>query len=235
MNSKGIIIDKSLQRDTKLYRYMCLSQFMSFVETRKTYLTRLLFWEDKWEVPTIRFLSEVESCSNINFNDQEVKDLYGQCWSLEGVSDALWRIYSREGEGILIQTTVQKFDLIQEITYGMLSPVIYYDNLRQVSEKLSLETKDNSFLTQGLFKRKAFEHEKEVRLITLKDEVQIGNKSDSCSRLEISLNPLDFIDEIIIDPRAKDWYVKTIIDYCKRSGFKITPQKSDLYCSKDHI
>lgn len=235
MNSKGIIIDKSLHRDTKLYRYMCLSQFMSFVETRKTYLTRLLFWEDKWEVPTIRFLSEVESCSNINFNEQEVKDLYGQCWSLEGVSDALWRIYSRDGEGILIQTTVEKFDLIKEITHGMLSPVIYYDNLKQVSKKLSLETKDNSSLTQGLFKRKAFEHEKEVRLITLKDDVNIKNNGDSCSRLEISLNPLDFIDSIIIDPRGKDWYVKTITEYCKRCGFKIIPQKSDLYCSKDNI
>ncbi|WP_017416061.1 DUF2971 domain-containing protein [Clostridium tunisiense] len=233
MSIDGIIIDKSLRKDTKLYRYMCLSQFMSFAETHKTYLTKLLFWEDKWEIPTRKFLSEIDNCFNYNTEREYLNGLYGQCWSLEGVSDALWRIYSREDEGILIQTTVEKFSLIKEINFGMLSPVIYYENLNQVSKKLTDGDVKKNDLIQGLFKRKAFEHEKEVRLITLRDYVTCNSNNQRCSRIEVNLNPLEFIEKIIIDPRAKEWYVETIKEYCKRLGFKIIPEKSDLYCSNE--
>jgi hypothetical protein len=232
MGINRIIVDKTLQPTTKLYRYMCLSQFISFIENKKTYLTKLLFWEDTWEVPTRKFLSEYDLTLCDNINPAQSSDLYGQCWSLEGVSDALWRIYSRENEGILIQTSVEKFQLIKQVKFGILSPVIYYESLKEVLEGLSNNKISNNEITQGLFKRKAFEHEKEVRLITLKKDINFTDKDSMCSHIEINLDPIEFIEEIIIDPRASSWYVNTIKEYCKRAGFKIVPKKSDLYCSK---
>ncbi|MEG0773325.1 hypothetical protein [Clostridium sp.] len=232
-NFNGVIIDKALKLDTKLYRYMSLSQFISFIEQRKTYLTKLLFWEDTWEVPTRKLFDDGEQC--LYNNTYNLNDLYGQCWSLEGVSDALWRIYSRESEGILIQTTVEKFQLIEEVKFGVLSPVIYYENLVEVLQGLALNKVVNNDLIQGLFKRKAFEHEKEVRLIALRKDIGTINEYDELSHIEISLDPIEFIEDIVIDPRAQDWYVNTIKEYCKRAGFKILPKKSDLYCSEKSV
>lgn len=229
----GVIIGEALKLDTKLYRYMSLSQFISFIEQRKTYLTKLLFWEDTWEVPTRKLFKDGEQC--LYNNNYSLNDLYGQCWSLEGVSDALWRIYSRESEGILIQTTVEKFQLIEEVKFGVLSPVIYYENLVEVLQGLVLNKVVNNELIQGLFKRKAFEHEKEVRLIALRKDISSIIENNELSHIKINLDPIEFIEDIVIDPRAQDWYVSTIKEYCKRAGFKILPKKSDLYCSEKSV
>lgn len=43
------------------------------------------------------------------FRDQ----YFGQCWTLKSASDAMWRIYSHDKQGIRIRTTIRK--LIQSL------------------------------------------------------------------------------------------------------------------------
>lgn len=213
-SSKTFIISKNLSSNTKLYRYLSLSGFLEFVETKTTYLSNLNAWEDIWELPA-KHKMPIEFSNN----------LYGQCWSLEGISDALWKIYAKGKEGILIQTSVSKFLLINQFDSAMLSPVIYYDNLESELQKLNKLQNEIKIFYHGLLKRKAFKHEKEVRLITYVKE----NKIDSTPKsISISLNPFDFIENIFIDPRASKWYVKTIQSYCSHVGFSFIPQQSDL-------
>lgn len=42
--------DSELKPDTKLYRYVSLEAFMAFLETKRTILTNVNSWDDKWEV-----------------------------------------------------------------------------------------------------------------------------------------------------------------------------------------
>jgi len=154
-------------------------------------------------------------------------DMFGQCWSLNGNSEAMRRIYSPYKEKILLQTSVKKFELIKnQIKYGMLAPVTYYKNLlRELKHIETLSFPINSY-KYGFLKRNAFEHEKEVRIITLIDNKY---RSENCNYIEIELDPLKFIDGIIIDPRASNQHVDLIKKYCKRAGFTIIPEKLDLY------
>lgn len=213
-SNETFIISKNLGSNTKLYRYLSLSCFLEFVETKTTYLSNLNAWEDIWELPA-KHKMPIEFSNN----------LYGQCWSLEGISDALWKIYAKGKEGILIQSSVNKFLSIDQIDVAMLSPVIYYDNLERALQKLDTLKGPEKTFYHGLLKRKAFQHEKEVRLITYVKPDKIDSIPKSIS---ITLNPFDFIENIFIDPRASKWYVKTIQSYCSHVGFSITPQQSDL-------
>ena len=77
-------------------------------------------------------------------------------------------------------------------------------------------------LKRGLYKRKAFKFEQEVRLISN------NIKKEMSTHVVCKLNPFEFIENILIDPRGSDWLVETIKAYCSRKGFKITPIKSDL-------
>lgn len=155
--------------------------------------------------------------------------MFGQCWSLNGESDALWRIYSPNKEGLMIETTVKNFHLIKDISYGMLAPIIYYDDLRTALETVSNSNRYKMF-GNALIKRKAFEHELEVRLLVVNNERSIGKHySGDVTRIDLDLDPFNFIDGITIDPRASDWFVYTIQDYCQRLGFKTAPQRSRLY------
>ncbi|NMM65642.1 DUF2971 domain-containing protein [Clostridium sp. P21] len=223
MNEYGLIFDENIKKNTKLYRYMSLGKFMCMVEKKETYLTNIKSWEDKWELP----INEIEDKNLLE------SDLYGQCWSLEGISDALWRIYSSNKEGILIKTSPEKFNLISDIRFGILSPVIYYNNLRKVLFELKNIGGSKRLFVKGLLKRSAFKHENEVRLIVINDEKCLGKKYKNCTHINLKIDPFKFIEGIIIDPRASDWYVEAIKAYCLRVGFNIIPVKSDLYSPND--
>jgi len=226
----GIIKGDNLTDDTKLYRYISLSQFLSFVETKKITLNNINEWDDTWEAPAGKIPIQTTD-GKISFPGWTIfNDMYGQCWSLEGSSDALWRIYSPHREGLLLQTSVKKFELMKnQIKFGMLSPIIYYDDLMQTFKYIKTVKFPKNFFIDAFLKRKAFEHEKEVRLITLNDERCLRKRIKECRYIEIELNPLDFIEGILIDPRASDQYVTAIKKYCERAGFTIVPEKSDLY------
>lgn len=219
MKNTQLIIDKSLNSKTKLYRYIKLSCFFELMETHSMYLTNLNSWDDLWELPARERMPA------------EFKDMfYGQCWSLEGISDALWKIYAKDKEGILIQSSVEKFYNIQGIKLGKLSPVIYYENLDLAINKTNTLQGIDRIFYHGLLKRKAFKHEKEVRLLTLNTETCIDNTCKKhCSTLLVKVDPFNFIEDIFIDPRASNWFVNTFKIYCKRLNLHITPKKSDLF------
>lgn len=227
MKQFNLMLSEDIENDAKLYRYITLSKFMEFIERKKTYFTSIYCWEDRWEAPQDKILNHKDAAFSDNIK-KHIDNMIGQCWSREGVSDALWEIYSDYGEGIMIQTTVQKFLKIKGIKEAMIAPVIYYDDICKALEKIKSIKPYNTIYGYGFLKRKAFEHEKEVRIITLNEHETIDEKKHDQFHVEFELDPIEFIQNIIIDPRAHDWFVDTIKKYCKRAGFKIEPIKSDL-------
>lgn len=232
MDDFNLIISNKLEDDTKLYRYISLSMFLTFIEKNQIYLTKMESLEDTWEIP----LKDLPIKSKDNelkyFEFPYFQNMFTHCWSLEGNSDALWRIYSKEKEGILIETTVKKFKLIKGIKKAVLAPVIYYNDLEFVLNKIKEIPPYDTFFGSSFLKRNAFKHEKEVRLVTLNEEGYIDYKREECAHINFGLDSKEFIENIIIDPRADDWYVDTIKSYCLRVGLSCIPKKSDLY-SKD--
>ena len=226
----GIMIDESLTPDTILYRYIGLNQFLSLVETKKTYLSKIKSWEDTWEVPAGKIPIQTIDGKIETPLYSIYDDIFGQCWSFEGFSDALWRIYSPNKEGIMITTSVKKFLLMEyKIKSGMLGRVIYYDDLKQALDyRMKFKRPKNAFI-DGFLKRNAFEHEKEVRLVTINTDFFLGKRIPNCNFMEVNIDPINFIDDIAIDPRANDHYVNIIKKYCERAGFTIIPKKSNLY------
>jgi hypothetical protein len=205
---------------------------MSFVELKQTSFSRVKNWPDTWEVPTARLPMQTDdgpvkySLWNIN------ESMFGQCWSLHGESDAMWRIYSPQNEGVVIHASVKKFRLLRDIKYAALGPVIYYDDLKMVLDEVETHPHRGPYerFTGAFLKRKAFEHEREVRLVTMDDpQCLVRTPPAGASRLSVDLDPLEFIEGITIDPRADDQYVTVIQKYCQRAGFSINPTRSTLY------
>ncbi|MDW7673638.1 MAG: DUF2971 domain-containing protein [Bacillota bacterium] len=225
MTDYGIKLVGEIDWDTKLYRYMSLAQFISFVEGKKINLTNIGKWPDKWEA-ALNKLPIVAENGEVNYPLYDLyQEMYGQCWSLNSESDAMWRIYSPKKQGILIGTTTEKFRKIDKLSYGVLGKVKYYSDIKEVLKYLG----DNHGLSGGLVKRTAFEYENEVRLLTLRKFINDSDKEGPY--INIPLEPTDFIEDIIIDPRASQWLVEAITSYCKRVGFKFIPKQSELYCA----
>src|SRR5258708_22613962 len=127
-------IGSGLNPNTKLYRYINIESFISFVETKLFRLSNINSWDDKWEV----ILSKIPV---VNDEDKVIvplysfyQQIYGQCWSLKKESDAMWRIYSPHKTGLQIETSVDKFKLIRGLKKCHIEKVIYFETIKELIE-----------------------------------------------------------------------------------------------------
>jgi hypothetical protein len=75
-----------------------------------------------------------------------------------------------------------------------------------------------------LFKRKSFQYEREVRIITDIGESEI--KINEGLKINVNINQL--IEKIYIHPKSENWYKNLVIQLVKQLGFDFTIEKSDL-------
>lgn len=221
---KMMVLD-DLNENTSLFRFMDLKQFLALIEKKKTYLTRIIEWEDPWEAPLRNLPTSREGSLEHSLYSSD-EDIYGQCWT-RVETDAMWRIYSPNKDGIMIETKVKKINNLNNLPRSCLAPIQYFDKLKNGIEEL--QQKKYPQLYHSVFlKRRAFEHENEVRLVANYQHENIERKH-SPKIIEIPIDPIEFIISVTVDPRADEWYVETVRLYCKRFGFKFIVHKSDLY------
>lgn len=169
--------------------------------------------------------------------------VYGTSWTMHEENDALWRIYGRKNYGIQIQTKVKKLcSALENIELhdGFVDAHFLIGKVDYRTDQPVLRGID--IVAYYLFKNVAYDHEKEVRglvcLIPKSNLVialqqKMGLKGVNVDYPEL-LAPVggDFIEAITIDPRADDWYVKTIKKYCEGKEIP-TPKRSTLYGKPD--
>ena len=150
------------------------------------------------------------------------------------VSEAMWRIYSRDGSGVQIVTTVGRLkNLAAECSSDFdcyLREVIYDDDIEKEDffvNKFPNATMQEKTIECLFHKRRAFDHEEEVRLV-------LYSKTDRPDSDIYSLysDPNNVIENVILDPRidkrAEDLRISTL----KKLGFKGVIAKSKLYTYK---
>lgn len=209
---------------TNLYRIMDFSRVVQLFEKKELYFANPSTWDDPYE-------------QLIKHSKDHA--LFGQCWSRTHSSDALWRIYSKDGMGVRISTTEERFrQVIQSGVDGKgykyrLRKVDYVSQLR-----LNRKAKSIAASLQNLFdvgeavdilyvKREAFSHENEWRA-TLYCPSEM--KADGKKGITIPVDPHYFIKGILLDPRASDEIVDAFIFYFKsKLGFKGEVARSVLY------
>lgn len=142
-----------------LYRYISFETFVGMVQ--KNALTFVLpsVWDDpQEESPFIQMVKKKESGLDRAFYIAMHNKIYAQSWSELAESDAMWRIYAYNNRAVRIKVArdkIESLDKVKEV------PVTYSDDAFDY-EKFD----EHTFFTSLAYKRTAFCHEKEVRLIT---------------------------------------------------------------------
>src|SRR5690606_27483215 len=75
-----------------------------------------------------------------------------------------------------------------------------------------------------LFKRKSFQYEHEVRIIT--DVTHLDLNVNEGVQVLIDINKM--IERLYIHPKSENWYKTLVIEVVERLGFEFTLEKSDL-------
>jgi len=162
-----------VDRDTPIYRIMPLSRLCQLFEKSENVLPQPSKWDDPFENFILKSPVQISSgeIGSFGFHD----DVYGQCWTLHRASDAMWRIYSPDKDAVRVRTTIEKLarslssplgswahaqSFIGKVEY-LFKPDLENFAATIFEDELSPATIARSLLV----KRRAFLHEREVRLI----------------------------------------------------------------------
>lgn len=128
------------------------------------------------------------------------------CWhENDHESEAMWKLYtSTLNQGIAIRTTYHKL-------YRSLgkNPSIHIGRINYIDFTNNFAGINDSFW----FKRRSFEHEKEVRAI-----FQDHKSNDLGKVIPVDLNIL--IDKIYVSPTSEEWFKEMVDDILLKYGIK---------------
>lgn len=178
---------KKLPEDTKIWRYMDFSKYVSLLETKKLYFSIVEKLEDKLEgLPTkADYESQKSFCSYYETQGNDLADtyvdmqigatkkrkllkklFYVSCWRIdENESPKAWKRYVNSGKGVAIQTTYGKLiEIIKDCEQSIIVEMVdYSDNTAKPNDH---------YIRTFLHKNPLYKWENELRAVFSKIPIQ---------------------------------------------------------------
>ncbi len=198
-NMFGISLD-----DTPIYRVVTVERLLEMFRDRKIVLVKPRKWDDPYENFLLNAKGMTPNGEEVDF-EQTRERFYGSCWTTTEESDAMWRIYAPDKNGVKIKTTAKKlfrefWEANANISRGLscfIGKVKYFDeaeieNILRGKEQVkeffdNLTESSRNQLKTLLIKREEFSHEEEVRLIFRNSNPENANLFGIWNRIYIIL------------------------------------------------
>jgi len=207
--------------DTIVWKYLDL------LLSRKLFMSRSDKFEDQYEgtfsEPTyeeIKKLSE-HNPEFLKYYKSHREKVVVSSWHInEYESFAMWQIFTQNSEGLAIQSTIGRLQKALEAEANFKQ---YIGEVNYIDYKKEYIPFDDMFFP-FLFKRKSFQYEREVRILSDLSEQEI--KINDGLKIDVDINQL--IEKIYIHPKSENWYKKLVIELVDKLGFDFEIEKSDL-------
>jgi hypothetical protein len=225
INSSNITLPED--NNTIVWKYLDLSKFLDMLMSQQLFMSRSDKFEDQYEgtfsEPTFEEIKKI-AANNPKFLDyykSHREKVVISSWHInEYESFAMWQIFTKNNEGLAIQSTIGR---LKEAIRPENRIEQYIGNVNYIDYKKEYIPFDDTFFP-FLFKRKSFQYEREVRIIS---DVSAQNISvNEGLKINVDLNQL--IEKIYIHPKSENWYKKLVIELVSKLDFKIEIEKSDL-------
>ncbi|MFV5695088.1 hypothetical protein ACM55G_06565 [Flavobacterium sp. LB3P122] len=212
---------------TIVWKYLDLSKFLDLLMSQKLFMSRSDKFEDQYEgtfsEPTFEEIKKL-SINNpefLNFYKTRREKVTISSWHInEYESFAMWQIFTQNSEGLAIQSTIGR---LQKALHPEANLNQYIGEVNYIDYKKEYIPFDDMFFP-FLFKRKSFQYEREVRIIS--DVADDTIKINDGLKINVDINEL--IEKIYIHPKSENWYKNLVIQLVKQLGFDFTIEKSDL-------
>ncbi|MCI9844062.1 hypothetical protein [Flavobacterium pectinovorum] len=213
--------------DTIVWKYLDLSKFLDLLLSKKLFMSRSDKFEDQYEgtfsEPTYEEIKKLatDNPEFLNYYKTHREKVAVSSWHInEYESFAMWQIFTQNSEGLAIQSTIGR---LQKAVKPENNFDQYIGEVNYIDYKKEYIPFDDMFFP-FLFKRKSFQYEREVRIIT--DTSKSELKLNDGIKINVDINQL--IEKIYIHPKSENWYKKLVIELVERLGFGFEIEKSDL-------
>lgn len=223
-----------------IYRVFSLERFLEALKHRRLTLVRPRMWEDPWENYLYRYMHKMHGGSDLLLRWYG-EDLFAQCWTFHRETDAMWRIYSHNKDGVKVKSHIRP--LLEALRgkaggYALANCFVgkvEYMTKQRIKDVVLKErfiesvSRDDTAYKRALtllFKRREFSHEKEVRLIHdcwQKEQVRDNELFD------IDIDPNQIFELVTFDPRLEYLTFKDLKTEIRALGYNNKVFKSKLY------
>jgi hypothetical protein len=213
--------------DTIVWKYLDLSKFLDLLLSQKLFMSRSDKFEDQYEgtfsEPTFEEIKKLatDNPEFLNYYKTHREKVAISSWHInEYESFAMWQIFTQNSEGLAIQSTIGR---LQKALKPETNFTQYIGEVNYIDYKKEYIPFDDLFFP-FLFKRKSFQYEREVRIISDISESKITINDG----LKINVDINQLIEKIYIHPKSENWYKKLVIQLVSELGFNFEIEKSDL-------
>lgn len=214
--------------DAVLWRYMDFTKFVSLLESQALFFCRADLLGDPFEgsisavtPPAFppNFTAGPLTVHQIDLR-QIARMMYVNCWhGGEFESEAMWRLYAREWDGISIKTVFSRFRSALVGNESVLASTIQYRDYRTDAIPFG------NGLLPYLHKRISFQHEQEVRALILHASDKDKSRPSGLYH-KVDLEKL--VEEIVIAPFAQSWFFDLVRSLAGRYGLGNRVRMSDM-------
>jgi hypothetical protein len=213
--------------NTIVWKYLDLSKFLDLLLSKKLFMSRSDKFEDQYEgtfsEPTYEEIRKIAENNPkfLNYYKSHREKIAISSWHInEYESFAMWQIFTKNNEGLAIQSTVGR---LKEALKPERRTEQYIGEVNYIDYKKEYIPFNDTFFP-FLFKRKSFQYEREVRIIS--DVSQ--NNIELNDGLKIDVDIQQLIEKIYIHPKSENWYKNLVIQLMEQLGFNFSIEKSDL-------
>jgi hypothetical protein len=225
----------------KVWRYMDFPKFMSILDREELFFNRADKFDDKFEGSYSKF--NIESRLKVYKGNEFIakmipktakdtrKFCFINCWHLNRYeSAAMWNTYAKNEVSIAIQST---FKRLKE-SFNKSTKKIYIGKVNYADYETDWIPEDNIF-NPYTYKRKSFEHEKELRAIYFEFPPESEGKIDFSQdalyeRLYVDVDITNLIETVYLSPLTDEWFSDLIKSVIRKYNHDFEIRKSDL-CS----
>lgn len=231
-----IVIDEQLRRDTVLWRYLDAAKLFDFFENSTLFFCRADHFDDKFEgafTPSLRQqISDAYARGEIDYSYEQFKrrmreSVFINCWHRnQDDSAAMWALYGKSECAVALTSTVgQLAATLEGIEEDHAISIARVDYVKHWSDpKLDVSP---DFTRVFAYKTKAYEYEKEVRVIIdrtghplVPELLQPG--------IVMPIDARKLLRSIVIAPDAPPWFEKLVRQSALRYGIEAPVRRSKL-------
>lgn len=248
-----------IEENTIIWRYLDLDKFESLLRDKALFFCRADKFIDPFEgsipkkeadyrlfeqmrvaqfhkIPFDRKKAE-KNIADLSSTHKDLKSSHLiNCWHINNTeSDAMWRIYLKDNEGVAIQTTPKKLfeslgNCTEKIYPGKVRYLDYDKDVFHDSEEYPYQSYNVS--VPFVHKRLAFAHEKEFRLVfeiheAYRNKEYWENQPFHKGKL-VPINVSSLVEKIILPPTIDQPTKKKIATLASSYGYSFTLEDSKL-------
>lgn len=247
MGKVTLLSEQPENENVRIWRYMDFTKLVSLVDSRTLYFSRADKLGDPFEgsYPRINVDAREQAIDEVppevrddfrkfivasgDFNKQWRRHIAVNCWHMnEHESAAMWKLYLKSDEGIAVQSTYRRLrESIIDDQQAFLGMVRYIDYEKDAIDRGLIQS-------TFFYKRKSFEHEREVRALVIKfprsPEKGLDFSQEAISDgLMIKVDVEHLIERVYVAPSTPNWLADLTRSVIQRYGcnFEVMPSRLD--------